>query len=64
MTLPQAIAAPRLHHQWLPDLIRYEPGAVPPDVRAALEAEGHRFAPAAGRVSGQPDLGRRRGHPR
>ena len=57
MTLSQAVAAPRLHHQWLPDLIRYEPGAVPPDVRAALEAEGHRFAPQAGVFPGSPTWG-------
>ena len=48
MTLTQAIAAPRLHHQWLPDVIRYEPGAVPPRVRAALRAEGYQFAPSPG----------------
>jgi len=48
MTLPQAVAAPRLHHQWLPDMIRWEPGALPPPVRAALRAEGHRLAPRPG----------------
>ena len=57
MTLSQAVAAPRLHHQWLPDLIRYEPGAVPPDVRAALDAEGHRFAPEPGAFPGNPTWG-------
>lgn len=57
MTLAQAIAAPRLHHQWLPDLIRYEPGAVSPPVRATLEAEGHRFAPGAGAFPGSPMWG-------
>jgi len=57
MSLSQAIAAPRLHHQWLPDLIRYESGAVPPPVRAALEAEGHRFAPAPGAFPGSPTWG-------
>ncbi len=57
LTLPRALAAPRLHHQWLPDVIRYEPGAVPPDVRAALEAEGHRFAPAPGAFPGSPTWG-------
>lgn len=56
-TLSQAIAAPRLHHQWLPDLIRYEPGAVPPPGRAALEAEGHRFASEAGVFPGSPMWG-------
>jgi len=57
MTLAQAIAAPRLHHQWLPDLIRYEPGALSSPVRAALEAEGHRFAPEAGAFPGSATWG-------
>ena len=57
MTLAQAIAAPRLHHQWLPDLIRYEPGAVSPKVRSALEAEGHLFAPDVGAFPGSPTWG-------
>ncbi len=57
MTVAQAIAAPRLHHQWLPDLIRYEPGAVSPKVRSALEAEGHLFAPNAGVFPGSPTWG-------
>ena len=34
-------AAPRLHHQYLPDVVVYEPGALEPAVRAALEARGH-----------------------
>lgn len=57
MTLAQALAAPRLHHQWLPDLIRYEPGSVSPEVRSALEAEGHLFAPDAGVFPGSPTWG-------
>ena len=57
MTLAQAVAAPRLHHQWLPDLIRYEPGAVPPPVRTRLEAKGHRFAPEVGAFPGSPTWG-------
>lgn len=57
MTLAQALAAPRLHHQWLPDLIRYEPGAVSPKVRSTLEAEGHLFAPDVGVFPGSPTWG-------
>ena len=57
MTLAQAVAAPRLHHQWLPDLIRFEPSAVPPPVRSRLEAEGHRFAPEVGVFPGSPTWG-------
>ena len=47
MTLQEAVSAPRIHHQWLPDRVRHEPGGLPADVRAALEAMGHRFEEAA-----------------
>ncbi|MCW5942820.1 MAG: gamma-glutamyltransferase [Fimbriimonadaceae bacterium] len=47
MSVRQAVTAPRIHHQWMPDEVRYEEGAVNPDVRAALAALGHRFAARA-----------------
>jgi gamma-glutamyltranspeptidase/glutathione hydrolase len=47
MQLPAAVAAPRVHHQWRPDLLYAEPLAVPADVRANLEQLGHRLAPFA-----------------
>lgn len=40
MDLPEAIAATRIHHQWLPDRIVIEEG-IAPEVAAALEAMGH-----------------------
>jgi gamma-glutamyltranspeptidase/glutathione hydrolase len=36
-----AVDAPRIHHQWLPDRILAEQGALAPEVRAALERIGH-----------------------
>jgi gamma-glutamyltranspeptidase/glutathione hydrolase len=44
MSLEQAVAAPRVHHQWQPAHLSFEPLALAPDVRAALAAMGHRFA--------------------
>jgi gamma-glutamyltranspeptidase / glutathione hydrolase len=41
MPLAQAVSAPRLHHQWLPDEVVAEPG-VTSDLIAALQARGHR----------------------
>lgn len=35
-----AVAAPRIHHQWEPDLLYVEPG-VPAEVVEALESKGH-----------------------
>jgi gamma-glutamyltranspeptidase/glutathione hydrolase len=37
----QIVAAPRIHHQYLPDLVMFEPGALDETQRAALEALGH-----------------------
>jgi gamma-glutamyltranspeptidase/glutathione hydrolase len=41
MSLPQAVAAPRLHHQGLPDRIEIEPGGFPPATLDSLRALGH-----------------------
>jgi gamma-glutamyltranspeptidase / glutathione hydrolase len=42
MSLPEAVAAPRIHHQHLPDLLRYERGGLRREVVADLERMGHR----------------------
>jgi gamma-glutamyltranspeptidase/glutathione hydrolase len=44
MSLAEAIGAPRIHHQALPDTIRYERGGLAPAVAARLEAMGHALA--------------------
>jgi gamma-glutamyltranspeptidase/glutathione hydrolase len=43
MNLQEAIDAPRVHHQWVPDEIRDEPRGLSGDTRRALEARGHKF---------------------
>jgi gamma-glutamyltranspeptidase/glutathione hydrolase len=43
MNLQQAIDAPHIHHQWLPDEVVYEPLGLSDDTRRALEARGHKF---------------------
>jgi len=40
MTIAQAVQAPRIHHQWLPDETMVEAG-VPAEIVKALEARGH-----------------------
>ncbi|MEZ5877293.1 MAG: gamma-glutamyltransferase [Tepidamorphaceae bacterium] len=40
MNPAEAVAAPRMHHQWLPDVLRIEQG-VSPDTASLLEAMGH-----------------------
>jgi gamma-glutamyltranspeptidase/glutathione hydrolase len=41
MNAADAMAAPRLHHQHLPDTLRYERGGLTPATAAALRAMGH-----------------------
>jgi len=37
------VSRPRIHHQYLPDVIQHEPGVIAPDVMATLAERGHRF---------------------
>ena len=41
MSLADAVTAPRIHHQALPDTIRYERGGLTPGTLDALRALGH-----------------------
>ena len=42
MNIAEAIAAPRIHHQWLPDQVDAERG-LSPDTMRLLEARGHKI---------------------
>ena len=44
MNIQQAIDAPRIHHQWLPDELVFEPYGLSGDTQKALLARGHKFA--------------------
>ena len=44
MNVQEAVDAPRFHHQWLPDELRYERRGLSPDTLALLEARGHALA--------------------
>jgi gamma-glutamyltranspeptidase / glutathione hydrolase len=50
MDVAAAVAAPRLHHQWLPDVVRVEYG-FPDEVIAALKAKGHTITEPLGQTS-------------
>jgi gamma-glutamyltranspeptidase/glutathione hydrolase len=50
MDVAAAVAAPRLHHQWLPDEVRVEPG-FSDDALAVLRAKGHRVSESMGYTS-------------
>ena len=44
MNIQQAIDAPRIHHQWLPDEFVWEPYGLSGDTQRALSARGHKLA--------------------
>jgi gamma-glutamyltranspeptidase/glutathione hydrolase len=48
LSAEEVAAKPRFHHQWLPDVISAEKGALDPDTVAALEAMGHEVNPDEG----------------
>ena len=41
MNITEAVAAPRIHHQWLPDRIRVESNGISAQVQSQLEQMGH-----------------------
>lgn len=50
MDVATAVAAPRLHHQWLPDVVRIERGFAD-DALAGLRARGHEVIEPLGQTS-------------
>ncbi|BET67880.1 gamma-glutamyltransferase [Opitutales bacterium ASA1] len=45
MSITQAVDAPRMHHQWMPDVINHEPFLTSRDSAELLRARGHVLAP-------------------
>ena len=43
MNIQQAIDAPRIHHQWLPDTLGFEPFGLSGDTQRALSSRGHKL---------------------
>ncbi|MCW5547833.1 MAG: gamma-glutamyltransferase [Opitutaceae bacterium] len=43
MPVMQAVEAPRIHHQWLPDELTYEPFGLSSDTAKLLEGKGHKL---------------------
>jgi len=62
MTIQEAIDAPRIHHQWLPDTLSIERFTLSPDTRRLLAGMGYTFTEdqawgnAAGILVGGPSL--------
>ena len=69
MNIAEAVAAPRIHHQWLPDQVFAERG-LSPDTLRLLEAKGHKVVGTATigsansiMVTAERHCHRRRRHP-
>ena len=43
MTIAESIEAPRIHHQWLPDVTSFERRGISPDTRKIYESYGHKI---------------------
>ena len=52
LTADAAVTAPRLHHQWLPEVLMVEAG-IPDSTRKALEHVGHKVVPLSAKASVQ-----------
>ncbi len=67
MNIQEAVNAPRIHHQWLPDVLRVEEAGLDAALRSRLEALGHTVDTRSrqgtahsilmhdGRINGAPD---------
>ena len=53
MSLEEAITSPRFHHQWMPNVVRYEIGAISDEVAGELEAMGHQGLSGSRRTIGE-----------
>jgi gamma-glutamyltranspeptidase/glutathione hydrolase len=51
MDIQAAMDAPRVHHQWLPDELLFEPYGMSPDTLAVLSSYGHKFAQKPGKIA-------------
>ncbi|GER59073.1 gamma-glutamyltransferase [Patiriisocius marinus] len=56
MSMQDAVNAPRFHHQWLPDIIQFEPNSFNAEMLKNLETKGYTIdeinAPVIGKVDG------------
>ncbi|MEQ1921713.1 MAG: gamma-glutamyltransferase [Pyrinomonadaceae bacterium] len=51
MNILEAISAPRMHHQWLPDSIMWEANGISPDTMAIMRGYGHVFNETSNNVA-------------
>ncbi|MEL0074309.1 MAG: gamma-glutamyltransferase, partial [Flavobacteriaceae bacterium] len=55
MSIQEAVTAPRFHHQWLPDVVVFEPECFDPKFIKKLQAKGYDIKEAYSRIIGRVD---------
>jgi gamma-glutamyltranspeptidase/glutathione hydrolase len=55
MSIQEAVTAPRFHHQWLPDVVVFEPERFDPEFIKKLQAKGYDIKEAYTRIIGRVD---------
>ncbi|MGA0274115.1 MAG: gamma-glutamyltransferase [Flavobacteriaceae bacterium] len=55
MSMQEAVTAPRFHHQWLPDVVVFEPERFDPEFIKKLQAKGYDIKEAYTRIIGRVD---------
>tara|TARA_B100000809_G_C15139098_1_gene532108 strand:- start:4293 stop:6026 length:1734 start_codon:yes stop_codon:yes gene_type:complete len=55
MDMQQAVDAPRFHHQWFPDIVRFEPSSFPKDSLEYLENKGYHVLEKNSTILGKVD---------
>ncbi|WP_298320464.1 gamma-glutamyltransferase [uncultured Aquimarina sp.] len=55
MTMQDAVNAPRFHHQWLPDVVVFEPNSFDKEILDSLRTKGYKTNEEESRVIGKVD---------
>jgi gamma-glutamyltranspeptidase/glutathione hydrolase len=55
MNMQEAVDAPRFHHQWLPDVVRFEPNSFPKDSLQYLVSKGYHVEEKNSTIIGKVD---------
>ncbi len=55
MDMQEAVNAPRFHHQWLPDIVRFEPNSFPKDSLQYLVSKGYNVEEKNSTIIGKVD---------
>ena len=55
MSMQEAVNAPRFHHQWLPDLVNFEPNAFGPELIQILKSRGYLINESNSPIIGKVD---------